>query len=687
MSRTAFVEWWWVIPRCLFTCAISVSTLVATCDSAAQDLTQLSIEQLMESEVTSVSRSSQEFADSPAAVFVISAEDIRRSGVTLVPELLRLAPGLHVARISSNQWAITTRGFNGRFSNKLLVLVDGRTVYTPIFSGVFWEGLDLPLNDIERIEVIRGPGASLWGANAVNGIINIITRAALDTQGALVSVTAGDPIESVLDLRYGSNFARDLDFRVSGRYGKRGGLHGENSDVPEDDWQARRGSFRVDWRASSRDFVTAQGDTFRLDLSRNFSVPSDPGQTMNVFDQGELSGSSLQTHWEHSFSLASRMAVKLYFQREWRDDLFARYRQDTLDFDFQHDLAITENHAISWGLGHRLNREDSKPAQLFNITPAKSDQRLFSAFFQTKMDLLDDRLGLTLGTKLERNSFTGWEHQPTIKAIWKLAAQQRIWASVARAVRTPSRFEHDASTFTISEVQPQIDGPPVQVVFGGDADFDSEKVISVELGYRLWPADNFSLDLALFHNDYEDLRSSAPRADGLAAGPNGLVQSIGIVNAEEGRTYGFEVSGDWRPKSHWRLQLSYSHLQANFSIIDHFADADLFPANFGDERNPRHQVSLRSSFDLPRHFEFDFWLRYVDSIDSIQVTDAAAGIASVDDYLTLDLRAGWRPNERLELFLSGRNLFASPHLEFLKEVNTVPTLVERSVHGQVTWHF
>ena len=652
-----------------------------------RDLARLGIEQLMDEQVTSVSKTSQSLIDSAAAVFVVSDEDIRRSGATLVPELLRLVPGLHVARVSSNQWAITARGFNGRFSNKLLVLVDGRTVYTPIFSGVYWEGLDLPLTDIERIEVIRGPGASLWGANAVNGIVNIITKTAADTQGGLAGVTAGDEERAIVDWRYGARAGEHLDFRLSGRHAERDGLRDARGDDAGDDWSVRRGGFRVDWRASASDLVTTQGDLYRLDLERAYSVPSGPENATITLDRGKLSGQSWLTQWEHSFSLASRTAVQFYYQRERRDDLFTHYRQDTFDLDLQHDLAITDRHAITWGLGHRLIRDDFDPAPLFDVRPRERDHRLFSAFIQTQIDVIEDRLELTIGTKLEHNSFTGWEHQPNLRAIWEPATGQRLWASVARAARTPVRIEHDQSGVALFDVQQRPDERPIRIVFGGDSDFDSEKVTSVELGYRLWPKDDLFLDLAAFYNRYDDLRSAAPLENGFGVGPDGAVQRLVIVNAERGRTRGFELSADWRPRVDWRLRLGYAYFESDFSVAGRFAGVQLFPPAFEDDRDPRHQVSLQSSIDLPHRLELDTWLRYTGEVDSVQVTGSESGVASVDDYLTLDLRLGWRPHERLELSLSGRNLIGAPRTEFLKEVNTVPTQVERSVHGRLEWRF
>ncbi|MEE4376421.1 MAG: TonB-dependent receptor [Candidatus Competibacteraceae bacterium] len=654
---------------------------------AAEDVDQLDIEELMNREVTSVSRTSQKLFDSAAAVFVISQEDIRRSGVIELPEVLRLVPGLYVARLNANQWAITARGFNGQFANKLLVLIDGRTVYTPIFSGVYWESLDLPLEDVERIEVILGPGGSLWGANSVNGIINIITKNAADTQGGFASLTVGNNEKTIADLRYGSQIDERIFFRGYGKYAQRDGLVDAAGNDAEDDWDLARGGFRVDWLASSRDVVMVQGDVHSENIDRNFTVPSftSPAGVERVLDNGDLSGFSLLGRWEHTSSLASRSTLQVYYQRERRDDLFTNYRLDTVDIDFQHESALGEHHELIWGLGYRFNRDDFTPTEVLTMTPAQREYPLFSTFIQDRIRKFDNRLELTFGAKIEHNRFTGWELQPNIRALWKPAANQRVWAAVSRAVRTPSRGDQDV-TFDLIAVPPSPANPPTLVVLQGNPDLESETVIAYEIGYRLWPKENFYLDLTAFYNDYDDLRFAVLDQTAIVPGPGFITAPVVVVNGEKGTTYGLEIAADWRPAPGWRMQFGYSYLHANFElkIPD---NAVIFPAGLGDQRDPRHQLSLLTSIDLTRDVDLDLWLRYVDAIPDVTVATPTTTVASVDDYLTLDVRLGWRLVDDLEFSIAGRNLLDSPHLEFLQENNTFPTQVERSVYGQIKWRF
>ena len=638
------------LPRILLTvlyCGLFQFTAVA------ENVDQLDIEELMNREVTSVTRSAQKLSDSAAAVFVISQDDIRRSGVTELPEVLRLVPGLHVARLNSSQWAITARGFNGQFANKLLVLVDGRTVYTPIFSGVYWESLDLPLEDIERVEVIRGPGASLWGANAVNGIINIITKNAADTQGGFASLTVGNVEKTIADLRYGSQSKERVFFRGYGRYARRDGLVDIADDDAGDEWDMARGGFRVDWLASSRDVVMVQGDVHSEDIKRNFTVPSfsSPTGAERVLDNGDLSGFSLLGRWEHTASLASRSTLQIYLQRERRDDLFTNYKLDTVDIDFQHESALGERHELIWGLGYRFNRDDFTPTEVLRMTPAKRDYPLFSAFIQDRIRWLDNRLELTLGTKIEHNRFTGWELQPSIRALWKPAANQRLWGAVSRAVRTPSRGDHDV-TFDLFPVPSGPNSPPTLAVLQGNPDLESETVIAYEIGYRFWPTDNFYLDIAAFYNDYDDLRFAVLDPSAATFDSGFITVPVVVVNGEEGNTYGLEISADWRPNPGWRLQLAYSYLRADFELRTP-ENAITFPMGFGNDRNPRHQVSLRSGFDVTSDIELDLWLRYVDDIPDVTIATPTASVASVDDYLTLGRAFGVAGSRRSGIIDSG----------------------------------
>ncbi len=502
------------------------------------DLTELSIEDLMEQKVTSVSRTEQAFSDAAAATFVITQDDLRRSGVTSIAEALRMVPGVNVARIDSNKWAISARGFNGRFANKLLVLIDGRSVYTPSFSGVYWETQDLILEDIERIEVIRGPGASVWGANAVNGVINIITKHAADTTGGLLSLTTGDEEKVIAGGRYGTALGEQGYLRAYAKHFERDGLVDESGRDAGDDWDMTRGGFRADWAPSASDTVMAQGDVYDSNNEQNFVVPSlsSPTGGQRVLDDGDAGGGSLLARWEHLQSLASRLSVQFYYERFRRDDTFQNERRDTFDFDFQHELALTKTQELVWGLGYRLSNDRITDAELVSVSPEERDLHLASGFFQHRINLFDDLVDLSFGTKVEYHTLGGWQYQPNVRAIWKPHRNQRLWASFSRATRTPSRGEVDANVRFI--------GVPALrsiVVLEGNSELEPEKVLSYELGYRTWPRDNFYVDIAGFYNDYDDLR--LPVFKNIRPGTIALE----LINGERATTWGIELAADWRP--------------------------------------------------------------------------------------------------------------------------------------------
>ena len=353
----------------------------------------------MNVQVVSAAKQAQRLSDTAAAVFVIGRDDIRRSGVTSVPEALRLAPGVQVARIDGSKWAISIRGFNGRYANKLLVLVDGRSIYTPAFAGVYWEVQDLLIEDIERIEVIRGPGASLWGSNAVNGVINILTRRAADT-GNLVSVTAGSPEQTVVGVRHSGALGADARYRLSGKYLKQEGLLDARERDAEDGWRLGSGNVRLDWTPSGRDSVSLQGGLYDGAMRQNLVVPDfAPPYSRLERDEAHMSGGHLQGRWERSLSDASRLSVQLYYQSQRRRDAVADFGVDTVDLDVQHTLALGERNALIWGLAYRHYRDDYRATALSSMTPAKLDYDLLSAFVQDRIDLVPRELELTLGAR------------------------------------------------------------------------------------------------------------------------------------------------------------------------------------------------------------------------------------------------------------------------------------------------
>lgn len=643
------------------------------------DLTQFSIEDLMQVKVVSAAKVEQAVEDTAAAVFVITADDIRRSGVTNVMEALRLAPGVEVARIDSSRWAITIRGFNGRFANKLLVLIDGRTIYNAQFSGVYWELQDLFLPDIERIEVIRGPGGSLWGANAVNGVINIITKNVKNTQGGLVTLTAGNEERAIAGVRYGGKLGDDARYRIYGQFTERDGLVAVDGRDAGDDWRIGRGGFRLDWAPSARDTVAMQGDLYDGTFDQNYNFPTFvPPYAERRLSSVDASGGSLQARWEHQYSATSGMGLQVYYQYEDRNDPLYMVDADSFDLDFQHNFALTDRQEIVWGLGYRQNRDRFTDTEFSKVRPNQDTTQLFSAFLQDQVDLIPERLRLTAGLKVEHNDFTGWEWQPSIRMLWMPRQDHRLWAAVSRTVQTPSRGFVDArANLAVFPPSPITGNLPVLVsVFGSDS-LQSENLISYEIGYRAQVAERFSVDATVFYNDYDQVIGTAPGTlfPEAQVFPPHLVLPMELRNIGSGYNTGFELAADWRPTQDWRLQLAYSYLYSD--IEDQNGDPIY---NHGNQN----RISLFSSWKLRDDLELDVWWRYVDegSIPTI-----ATGRTEVDSYSTVNLRLGWQPRKDLELSLVGANLFGGTHLEFVQETLAFPVEVEPSLYGQVKWSF
>ena len=655
--------------------------------AASPDLTQLSIEELMNMEVVSPAKQAQRLTDAASAVFVITQDDIRRSGVTNIPAALRLAPGVQVAQIDSNRWAVSIRGFNGRFSNKLLVLVDGRSIYTPTFAGVYWEFQNFLLEDIERIEVIRGPGASLWGANAVNGVINILTRRAAGTEN-LVSVTAGNEEKLIVGVRFSDQWGEDAHYRLYGKYINRDGLLDLQGRDAEDEWYLSSGGFRLDWTPSGRDSFSLQGDVYGGSLQQNTIVPAlTPPYQQQAHDTTGDSGGDLQGNWRHVFSSTSNLDVKFYYQWERYSNALLGVDLDTFDLDLQHTFALNERHALLWGLEYRHHRDRYSATEVSTMVPAALDYDLFSAFLQDKIDLIPEVLEVTLGASLEHNDFTGWEFQPNARLLWEIHPQHRLWAAVSRAVRTPSRVDDSIrlNLFTLPPQTPENPLPvPILLTFQGNPAFGSEKLTAYEIGYRALLSEQLSLDVATFYNDYDDLRAIDIRSDLATVVENSYVQVPGLfVNASQGHTYGFEVAVNWQAAETWRLQGAYSYLRAHLRNQPGFSG--VLPV-VRDGSQPRHQLSLRSSFDIRHDLEFDLWLYYGDELSDLVVVEPTL-ISAVDDYVSVNARLGWRPRPDLELSLAGANLLGPPHVEFVQEIYPFPEQVERRIYGQMKWSF
>ena len=624
-------------------------------------LKQMSIDDLANLEVSIVSGRPERLADTAAAVFVITAEDIRRSGATTLADALRMVPGLAVGRIDTGISAISARGFQNQYANKLLVLIDGRSVYTPLFSGVYWESQDIVLQDIERIEVVRGPGASTWGANAVNGVINILTKRAEDTQGTYLGAVAGDR-QRQLVARQGGRLGESGAYRL---YAK---LHQEEllPNAPgfqdnEASWQGGRAGFRADLRDGDDDWM-AQGEFFR-------EIPDDRNPT----------GTYLLGRWEHRNDDGAVGTLQGYYYRFGTKSSLLDQLEDTLDLEYRWRFAPLDRHNLIAGAGYRWIRSDIEPKGANRVRePVRKDQ-LFSAFIQDDIRLVEDQIYLTLGAKLEHNDYTGFEVQPSARLRWSPADGQTLWAAVSRAVRTPSRAEWDITlNDQIGEVAAPILGRvPLVISLDGNPDMESEELVAYEAGYRWQPSSRLSLDASLFLNDYDRLRSielAGPPSLTLFPAP-ALIQKATIGNSLKGRTYGLEVVADYQPYDWWRIQGAYSWLRMDLKLDP--GSSDTLSEQI-ERESPVNQWTLRSSTDLGDGFEFDLWLRYVDDIPAFEISS----------YLTLDARLGWRANKNFDLSLVGRNLLDPRHGEYVQFVSFDELHeVLREVYLMAEWRF
>ena len=630
------------------------------------ELKKLSMEELLDIDVTSVSKYPEKLSAAAAAVAVLTQEDIDSSGVTSIPDALRLVPGLDVARVDAHTWAISSRGFNDIFANKLLVLIDGRTVYTPLFSGVFWEVQDTLLEDIDRIEVVRGPGATLWGANAVNGVINIITKSARDTQGLFIGGGGGSEDRGFANVRYGVKVGEDAFLRVYAKYFDRDASVLPNDTTAHDAWDMFRGGFRLDWEPSKENSFTFQGDIYTGNQDEIYSVPTTAfpfAGTISATDQ--VSGGNLLGRWSHSFSADSQLTVQTYYDRTERNSPIFGEERDTGDIDLQHRFDWGERQKIIWGLGFRATHADIKNSLNVSLLPPDRTLTLYSAFVQDEITLVPERLQLTLGSKFEHNDFTGFEIQPSARALWTPGHSQTVWASVSRAVRTPSEAESDIRL----NPAPPVPLPPGLITILGNPNMESEELLAYELGYRLQPIEQLKLDLTAFYNDYDHLRTLEP----ILPGP---VSPSRVANKLFGETYGTEISATAQVTKRWRVQGSYSYLEAQ--LHRESGSHDFSTERIAEGSSPHNQFFIRSLLDLGWNIRLDSTLRYVDVLPT----------PKIPSYLTLDVRLAWSPRKDLEFALVGQNLLDDRHPEFAPTfIGTPQTEVQRSVYGTVVWRF
>lgn len=615
-------------------------------DSLAE-LKRLSVDELLNVEVTSVSRREEDLRKAAAAIAVLSGDDLRRSGAVSLPEALRLVPGLHVARRNSTSWGVSARGFSSVNSEKLLVLSDTRSIYTPLFSGVAWDVQDYLLADVERVEVIRGPGAALWGSNAVNGVISITTRSARDTHGDYLVAGAGNLDRFWLGARHGGETAGGRHYRVFARYYDRAPT--ENALAASED-QARLGhlGFRMDWDADSDSSWTLQGDAYAGDMGQlapAVEVIGRPGPTGQL--TSHVSGGNLLARWRHATGERSDLQLRAYYDFTRRDDPSFLDTLHTADLDLQQRF-WSGRHEFVWGLAGRLTANRNEGGGIFAVVPEKSTDLLWSGFLQDQVTL-SDSLSLTLGTKLEHNDFSGFEVQPSIRGVWSPDSRNSLWLAVSRAVRVPTRLERDVN---IDASDPA--GDPVFRLLG-NRDFAPERLVAYELGYRWQASQGLWFDLALFHNDYDRLVSlefGTPFLDGTGR----TIIPVLDRNLGSGRSRGAELLMEWQPVDHWQLTASYSAIDLDLDS----SGLDLNRNEWVEGSTPHGMAGLRSLLTLS-DLEIDAQFRHHTRIRRLPNDPSGAGLAA---YSALDLRLGWRPSPQWQLSLMGENLLDDGHVEF-----------------------
>ena len=645
--------------------------------TTSPDLTSLSLEDLMNTKVTSVSKTEQKISRTASAIFVITAADIARSGATNIPDLLRMVPGFDVAQIDANTWAISARGLNGRFSNKLLVMVDGRTVYTPTFGGVLWDTLDLPLEDIERIEAIRGPGGAVWGANAVNGVVNIITKKAAETQGGMLVVGGGNLAQGFATAQYGGRLGKNTNYRVFTKYLNQDHLPAPADAVGFDGWHLLRGGFRTDSRLSGKDTLTLQGDLYTgQENSPSTFLPSvtSPGlQNINI--EVPLSGGVLSSSWDHALSARSDTKLQISFDRYKRGDILTEER-NTFAIEFQHHFVWGSRQDIVWGGGYRYTDSGTRGNLTASFSPPDLSMQLFSTFFQDEVALVPNKLYVTLGTKLEHNLYTGLTWMPSARVSWTPSTRQMFWAAISRADRTPA--ESDTSVRANVGGFPGAGGTPVLLAFVGNPQFKNEELTAYELGYRLALSTNLSVDFATYYSGYDHLGTTEPTAPFFEAAPSPphLVLPFTFQNLMHGEAHGFEIAANWKVTDRWMLSPGYAFEQIHMHL--NATSQDLSSAEMEQGGSPVHSAQLRSHIKLLHGIGWDASAYFVDRLES----------EAIPSYTRLDTGLTWRWTDGLSMSVVGQNLVKDRHLEFVDSSGVIrSTVIKRSIYAKFTWQF
>jgi iron complex outermembrane recepter protein len=650
----------------------------STQGSNTRDISELPLEDLLKLKVTSAGNKEQALSKVGAALYVITREDIASSGANNIPDLLRLVPGVEVAQINSNQWAISIRGFNSLYSNKVLALIDGRALYQPSFSTVLWDQQDLPLEDVERIEVIRGPGGTIWGANAMNGVINIITRHSRDTQGGLITAGGGSWRTGEGLVQYGGKVGSEGTYRAFGKYFDVGSSVFPGGQRANDAWHSWAGGFRSDWSLSPRDTMTVQGDLRETVAGgtslATFSEPQPYQSVINNTIRNTL-GDVMAT-WRHTLQSGSETTLRVYFDHMRREgEAGTDVSNDTVDADFEHHAALGTRNDVVWGLDFRVSRDDFRPYGKYSalLVPPRSTIPFASGFFQDEIRLTNS-LFLTLGSKLEHNDFTGLEYEPGTQLVWTPSDRHTLWTSASRAIRQPNRVDFgnrfDAGVTTIN-------GSPALLEYFGNSSVKTEQVYDYEAGYRSQIHPRLGLDLTTFLSYYRNLRTSEPGTPYIAAnsGAPYLVIPLNVSNLASARNYGAEFFFDWNAARRWTLSPGYSFL--NMSLQQKAGSRDASIRSIAGD-SAKHHLQVRSVLNLRSNVEWSATIRYVSRLASPNIpSDVGA-----------DTTLRWRPRDDLEMSVTGQNLLSPRRLEFgdLTKV-LLPSPVQRSVFVKLTWSF
>lgn len=666
----------------LFLFVRSAKAATAQTQSAGNvsNLKTLSLAQLGNVNVTSVSKEPVAMQRTPAAIYVLTQDDIRRSGATSIPELLRTVPGVEVARIDSDHWSIGIRGFGSEFSKSVLVLIDGRSVYSPLFSGVYWNVQNVMLEDVQRIEVIRGPGGTIWGANAVNGVINIITKNSAETRGLLVSSGAGNVDQGTGAFRYGAGNGNGTNFRIYGMaFGRDAEIHPDHR--PFDTWQMGQGGFRIDRDQGGRDRFTLQGDTYKgYDGERVTMALYSPPSTVRIDDPHDVSGANVLGRWRRQIDSESDMQLQGYYDRTSRlspqlDDV-----RNTIDLDFMYHRSLGTRNDLLMGAGARWSADNiGQKFATLDFTPQQETDSIYSGFLQDQIAITPGRLALTIGSKFEHNNRSGFEVQPSARALWTPARRQTFWAAVTRAVRTPSRLDQDLQLTDLL-----LPSPPFYLRVAGSTSFKSEEMLGTGAGYRTLVPGNLYLDTAFFYNNYDDLYGYGPATTLVetSPAPTHVVLQLPLANATKGDTAGFEIAPDWKPFDWWELKGSYSYLHLH--VRDKTGAAGTYNSlvtNSDNGSSPHHQIEAQSRFDFPQKIEVDMTYRFVSALPAQTSTPAGP---TVNAYSTGDFRLGWQPHDRIGISFVGQNLFQPQHAEFGGDDGPLVG-IRRSYYGKITW--